>query len=508
MNNVGKDRVHGRLLQLSAVLTLLGLVAGCVNINPPAVPQKASWAIEIRGSSWQVGEPADLEIYTNPPRPGEVISLTLLAPGPGQPQLQNKQSGFFGLSGVQLPWLLPQYQEMEMALAAAAGASYIGLDFDWRRIQPEPDRFDWTGTDEVVALAKKHGLRLAPMLLYTPLWASPAPYAPLDYHRAPPADFNHYRDFVYTVVERYKPNGLSPLTSDGYGITDWVMWNEPNMRFHGDEDVPGEFWLGSLQDYIHLLKAGYEGAHAADPGSNVLNGGLADVFWVDGKADLLTSLERLYDPDGDGDTADGARPYFDTLNIHTYQPGPPDADWYNQRLEAVVRIMERFGDMDKPIWITETGYGTQSTTFKPLDAGLENLSYVSEADQAEGVRVVYETAAAYAQVERVFWWSLRDYHSNASPTNPAMEAHYGLLAANFRPKPSYYAYASLSGEVDLVHTLHAIPGGDGIARATVPASFINKSGVYIIFAGLIDNKGAAGATPPLTSVFFYQAVSP
>ena len=108
---------------------------------------------------------------------------------------------------------------LETALAAGAGARYVGLDFDWRRIEPQPGQYEWRETDEVVALARRSGLRLVPMLLYTPRWASSAPFAPLDCHRAPPADTNDYRDFVYAVVNRYKPYGVSSLTSGGYGIT-------------------------------------------------------------------------------------------------------------------------------------------------------------------------------------------------------------------------------------------------------------------------------------------------
>jgi len=476
----------------SGVLIALALVGAGVLLNrdTPQIPGIPA-PVRIESTSWRAGVEVELTVHTTPPRAGELVTLTLLAPGTDQPQPAevegDRANSFFGLSGVQLLWLSPEHREIEVALAAATGASTIGLDFDWRRIEPEPGQHVWADTDDVVALAKRYGLHLVPMLLYTPRWASTAPFAPLDYQRAPPADLNAYRDFVYAVVSRYEPYGISPLTADGFGITDWVMWNEPNVSTHRRAPQPGDFWAGSLEEYLGLLRAGYEGAHAADPGCNVLNGALADVFWKENELDLITAMERFYDPDGNGDPADGGRPFFDTLNIHTYQVGEPDAAWYEERLERVLRVMERFGDEQKSIWITETGYGSLHAPGSPhssADETSEKISYVNEETQASAVHLVYETCSVYAQVERVFWWSLRDYYTDASATNTAMEAHYGLLRANFAPKPAYLAYARLTGSVDQVLTLTVVTDADGIVHVTIPSSFVTHQGTYIVFAAL------------------------
>jgi GH35 family endo-1,4-beta-xylanase len=324
-----------------------------------------------------------------------------------------------------------------------------GIDFDWRRIEPQQGKFSWEGLDRVVELAKQYGLNLAPMLLYTPRWASTASFAPLDYQLAPPNRYEDYRDFVYAVVSRYKPYGKSPLTADGYGIADWVIWNEPNTHLSGEPLNPDDFWIGSLEEYIQLLRAGYEGAHAADPGSNVLNGALADVYWTPDQSDIVSALARLYDPDGDGNASDGGRPFFDTLNVHLYQLDAPDPAWYQERLDGLLMVMQRFGDEQKPVWITETGYG--SLKEQPI-----SVPYISETTQADAVHMLYETCCAFSQVERVFWWSLRDYYVNASDDNPAMEAHYGLIRANFVPKPAYFAYAQMTGYGDKTLSLSAV----------------------------------------------------
>jgi len=444
-----------------------------------AIPKVGSgFPIRVQSSPWCVdGKDIELVIETQPPRPGEVISVTILAPGSGDAQIEGVPPEFFGLSGVQILWQPEEYREPEMLLAASTGARTIGLDFDWRRIEPQRDHFVWDDIDEVVALAKQYGLQLVPMLLYTPRWASTAPFAPLDYQHTPPSNYTDYRDFVYAVVSRYKPYGSSELTADGYGISDWVIWNEPNLFWHQTVLGTSGFWTGDLAEYLELLRAGYEGAHAADPGCNVLNGALADVFWAEGEQDLVTGLERFYDPNGDGDAGDGARPFFDILNIHIYQPGTPDMGWYEERLSAIIEVMARFSDEDKPIWITETGYGSASSP--TMDS-----PYVNEEAQAEAVLLVYRACSAFSHVERVFWWSLRDYYSNGSDLNRAMEAHHGLVRASFDPKPAYLSYAKMTAQVGEVLNIFGSVDSTGVARVRIPGSFVSRPGTYVLFAAL------------------------
>lgn len=443
----------------AGLLALLMLAAGCAR---PLEPQAG---LSLQASAWQAGQPLTLTLQTHPPQAGQSLAVSVLQPPAGRlPGL--------GLAGVQLTWLTPEQMQTEALLAAASGASLIGLDFEWRSIEPQPGVFDWQKTDAALELARRYGLRLLPMLVYTPRWASSAAQAPLDYFRAPPADMNAYRDFVYAVVARYKPYGLSPLTADGYGIQDWAMWNEPNVNLPGAAPIPGAFWSGSLEQYIQLLRAGYEGAHAADPACNVLNGALADVFWLEGSADLPNALQRFYDPNGDGDAADGARPYFDTLNIHLYQLDAPDAAWYEGRLSAVERIMRRFGDGERAIWISETGYGTAGSP--------SGAPYVDEAAQARAVNMIARLGQAHPQVQRVLWWSLRDYYADTSAANEAMEAHYGLLHSDFSPKPAYWAFARLAGPPGRLLKLGGVTDEQGQLRLNLPASFTAPAGLYLV----------------------------
>ena len=439
-------------------------------LSAPAGPAARDARLNISADNLTVGSDGQVKVSAWSGHPAEEVTLALFAPGSGKPQISGRSTDFFGIGGVQIHWLAPQDRETEIALAKAAGVGMIGLDFHWGDIEPEQGVYHWENTDEIVRLARKYDLRLVPMLLYTPRWAASLPFATMDYQRIPPLEEALYRDFVYEVVNRYKPYGVLPATYDGWGITDWVMWNEPNVQQAGKQPLPGNFWFGSLDAYIQLLRAGYEGAHAADPDCNVLNGGLADVAWKPGEADLATAVERLYHPNGDGNSDDGGRPYFDTLNVHTYQEGESSAKWYQERIEAVQRIMLRYGDADKKIWVTETGYGSYNAADVRDPAVLESTQYLNEDQQAEAIHTVFETLAAYPQVERVFWWSLRDYFVDTTLENTVMEAHYGLLRTNYLPKPAYLELARLTGSLDTAFTTVVKMSNDEAAIAAIPAA--------------------------------------
>ena len=472
---VGKHWL-GRLLRLVVVGVLLGGLSGgdvvpAERLEAPLQPLRVRRAspkdgVVLESRLEQAGAQAEVRIY-GPIRAAEGGDL-------------------FGLGGVQIPWVSEQDRESEMILAAASGARAIGMDFEWKFIQPEENRWDWEDTDAAVRLARKYNLRVAPMLLYTPDWASSQPFASVDFHRVRPARYSLYRDFVYRVVERYRPYGVFEETHDGYGITDWVIWNEPNIQTDGHDPLPASFWYSSLESYIQLLRAGYEGAHAADPSCNVLNAGLADVYWKPSEADLITAVNRLYDPNGDGDARDGGRPFFDTLNLHIYPPGLDTAGrldpyWFRDRMEAVIRVMDRYDDSDKKIWITETGYGSISAQ-STLPVTEESLPLISEEDQAQAVPFIYQTLAAYSQVERVFWWSLRNYSANPSTANTAMEAHYGLVRVDFSLKPAYLAYMRTAGGAGLVYAAEVTLASGGVTVAPIPSERVQESGGYLVVA--------------------------
>jgi polysaccharide biosynthesis protein PslG len=123
------------------------------------------------------------------------------------------------------------------------------------------------------------------------------------------------------------------------------MWNEPNCI--------GGCSNGSPQQFVQVLRAGYQGVKSADPHAMVISGGVSgnDAGWI----------AKMY--------AAGARGYFDALAVHPYQEPaniPPDtpSGGIKYRLTSLPLIhaqMVRNGDGATPIWLTEFGWTTADT---------------------------------------------------------------------------------------------------------------------------------------------------
>jgi hypothetical protein len=159
--------------------------------------------------------------------------------------------------------------------------------------------------------------------------------------RAPPDDMEDYGDFVEAVAARYRDR-----------ITYYQLWNEPNIYPEwGEQNVDPEA-------YTELLCEGYRRIKLANPEAIVLAGALSPTVALDGR-DLndLVYLQRMYRA--------GAGDCFDILSAQGYGlwSGPTD-----QRLRPTVinyphvlllrDVMVKYGDAQKPIWISEAGWNT------------------------------------------------------------------------------------------------------------------------------------------------------
>lgn len=343
----------------------------------------------------------------------------------------------------------------------AAGARYVRAFFAWNDMQPQgPDHYFWDYTDALAVAAHDRGLVLVPAIVYVPAWAlAPQDRAAFDAFSYPPRDNSEFSRFVAAVVKRYGPGG-DLATQQGwgdYGAIEFEIGNEFNVPTIVNANNQHLFsgWMGDLEQYVDMLKAGHDAVKSVCGDCQVLNGAPADdvrphyaVSRHDpgGRQYLWQAVEDLYETiqrrhPGDADAADG---YFDILNIHTYQffmfstggrwPDNyrdyvfPDPQWYRDRLENVAGVAGRYGDSDKRIWLTETSYSSDGA------GGDEFSGFLSEAQQAEAVKMVYTEASRVAQVDKVFWWYLSDTNTRV-----------GLVRNNLSLKPSYYAYQQLTG---------------------------------------------------------------
>ncbi len=367
-----------------------------------------------------------------------LIVLTCLALGLASSAAQAGPT----LRGVQVHALWPDVStadmDRELDLLRDAHANVVRVDVGWASLEDEA-KGRWNSwylprLDRLVAGAEQRGMKVIMTLWGTPCWASSAP-ASIKQGCAnpnwwgegvqyPPADHSHFTDIARFVTARY-----------GTKLAALEIWNEPNegKRFINAPD--------HAVAYARLLKAGFAGARAGDPAVPVLAGALA-------KADG-SFLARLY--------AAGIRGHYDGLSIHPYNEWRAPADDGETALNsfrggiAAVHAQQRAAGDDTSLWITEFGWTTARGTNWQVTQG-EQADYVA---QAFGVL----DTLPYVRAATVY--ELRD--RSADPDD--FESNFGLVAANYAPKPVYHALKAALGRLALGITVSA----PAPAPAPVPA---------------------------------------
>ena len=321
-------------------------------------------------------------------------------PAPGELGLSIGIASIRGLGGLDLGEAFQGY--------ARTGATWVRVDLDWSVVQAAgPDSYDWSAMDSHVALARGAGLRLLPVVSFSPRW--------LDGGAAPatPAAVEAYARFLGAAVARYRP----------LGIRAWEIWNEPNLS---------GFWAPAPDPvaYARLLAAAHAAVKAADPGALVISGGLSPAPGTGPDGGPIAHfgatafLESVY--------ANGAAGTFDALCFHPYSwPRMPDTliPWSGWSMMAgpIRDLMVAHGDGAKRIWMTEYG--------APTAAG-----GVDEAGQAEMLRRAVGLARGEAWAGPLFWYSFRDLGTDPGES----EDWYGLLRHDGTPKPALATFRELA----------------------------------------------------------------
>lgn len=308
--------------------------------------------------------------------------------------------------------------DREFDMLQEAGANAIRVDLSWSSLETggkgQYSKWFIEKTDSVIADARARGLNVIANLWSTPCWASTAPadlvqdcagsWWDRGVDRYAPRNAADYADAIEFVARRW-----------GSQLAALEIWNEPNLPDQGFLKSPDP-----AADYAGLLKAAYPRAKAASPELTVLGGALA---FSDGPF-----LERLYDL--------GIKGSFDGISFHPYNEwrDPDDAwkpEWRKFTFLTGVpwmrSIMEKHGDADKGIWLTEFGFST---------CGAGDRWCVSESQQAEYVKDSFRIARRWDYVKAAIVYNLRN-----KGTNPVdREDQFGILNRDFSPKPAWSSF--------------------------------------------------------------------
>jgi hypothetical protein len=327
--------------------------------------------------------------------------------GGGQGPNEHPNDPFYGVISGE-----PPPGSEELARLGDAGVGTLQINLAWGSVQAAPDAaYDWSHYDPVVRSAAENGVRVLATVYSTPGFAaSTAEIPPLG------SSLRGFETFARAAVERYGADGSFWEQNPDVPklpVTDWQLWNEPNSPL---------FWKPSPdpRQYLRLLRAFDSAVKGSDPGARILLGGLfptpSDGISLD---EFLTALYQA-----------GGRRLFDAVAIHPYARTPRDAI---ARVVQTRQVMSRFGDADKPIWITEVGWASRGTP-PGLVVGLSR--------QADYLRQTFALAAAERDrlgIAGVVWYSLND------TPGPLWVGHCGLFRLDGSPKPAWEALAQVAG---------------------------------------------------------------
>ncbi len=259
--------------------------------------------------------------------------------------------GFVGVD-VDGPMLAPSDNvdlSQQAAEMVASGVQSIRVVFSWAQAQPyaawadvpsaQQSQFesgadnvptDFAATDEIVALAATHGMRVLPTVIYAPPWdAGRNPAGGL----SPPAGAAGYASYLTTLIGRYGPDGSFWVTHPSIPkqpIRTWQVWNEPNLTVYWPQPF--------ARSYVALLSAAHAAIKQADPGATVVLGALTNYVW--------RYLRQIYQ-------VPGARGDFDEVAVNGFTANPTNVIVL---LSDVRHALDRDGDGAKPMLATELSF--------------------------------------------------------------------------------------------------------------------------------------------------------
>jgi len=290
------------------------------------------------------------------------------------------------------------------------GAPTIVEFFPWAYVERVRGVYDWAQSDRIMTHARNQGLQVIARFGFVPDWARPKPdeqQSTLNY--LTPDAYPAFAEYAAAFAARYAD--VVPAV---------IIWNEPNLAFEWGYQPPDP------QRYADLLRVVYPVVKAARPDVVVLGGALAPTLEPVGSPhalDDLLYLESLYQA--------GADAYFDALAVHTYgfntpADAPPAPDALNfRRAELLRAVMVRYGDADKPVYITESGWNDHPRWIYGVTPS-QRIQYTLDA--------LAHAESAWDWAQTVCVWALRYPRPTYSyPDN------FTLITPDFQYMPIYYA---------------------------------------------------------------------
>jgi hypothetical protein len=279
---------------------------------------------------------------------------------------------------VAMAWFYaPDQMDAVASLCALAGVNWVRDRLRWDEMEPQRGQFAGPGKYDAAATAQtRAGLQVLQVIHLSPPWANPdTKRFPLDLRDG----FRFYRE----MARRWPGQVLA-----------FEPWNEPDIDVFGGH---------TGAEIASLQKAAWLGMKGGNP-----------------KMQVPLAVFALHNENQLADLrANEAWPYFDTFNLHHYEP-----------FENYPKVYADFRAVSagRPLWTTEAALPVRwsdEATKEPTDADLRV--------QAERVAKTY--ACALHEGTLLFYFLLPHYVEG--PTQ------FGILRADLTPRPAYVALAAV-----------------------------------------------------------------
>jgi hypothetical protein len=317
-----------------------------------------------------------------------VVAASLLAFAPAADAARRTvPHGFYGVMYDRAITTAPDAtQDAQWTLMARSGVESVRTVFSWAEAQPDAVAPSFAHTDQLVAFAARHRIRLLPVVRTSPLWAAADPTK----LGSRPARDSDYTAYLRALVERYGPRGsfwTEHPELPRRPVREWQVWNEPHLNVWWNTD--GRSPNAWAPEYAELLKESYRTIKASDRGATVVLAGLADYAWA--HLDLLnkSKISRYFD--------------VASFNFFTSRPG-----LVIRGVRYFRRAMARGGERRKPLWLTETTWPAGKYRVPVPAASWQRDWYTTDAGMATRLTGMYAVAAKYRRRERlgkIYWYT-------------------------------------------------------------------------------------------------------
>ncbi|MBW2191411.1 MAG: hypothetical protein JRG93_17840 [Deltaproteobacteria bacterium] len=300
-----------------------------------------------------------------------------------------------------------------LALLAEAGVSFIRNDLAWASVEKEAGVYDFvdSGFDELVDTCEALGLRILFILDYgNSLYGETRAVVDEEGRRA-------FAAFAAAAARRYGGRGHS-----------WEIWNEPNLE---------QFWssAGGGPDpelYAELVRTTAPALREADPDGEIVVGalffGLPEIIEGGG---LGIGGPRFLETVAATDVLS----LVDEVTLHLYRVDAPEGAATDIQLAR--DVLDAAG-YPLPVSSGEWGYSTYDPTAPP--DGVNFLPAVTPNRQASYLTRMLLHNYSLGLPGSVIFKDLDKQDPN--PGN--IEHHWGLMARDLTPKPSYFAVSTLT----------------------------------------------------------------